>query len=57
MRSRAVLVALLGVLEEEGWALYGSVDQSTVQGTVSEIDTWYLVREREWVKGMKVWHR
>lgn len=57
MRSRSLLLGLLGVLEEQGWALYVSVDQSSTGGNVGSNDTWYLVREKNWVPGMKVWHR
>lgn len=57
MRTRSLLLGLMGVLDAEGWSLYGVLDQSIIAGAVTECDTWYVVRERGWQRGRPVWHR
>ncbi|EMD59311.1 hypothetical protein COCSADRAFT_41177 [Bipolaris sorokiniana ND90Pr] len=58
MQVRELLMALVEMLEEEGWSVYASIDQKSSggQGT-SESDTWYCCRIRGWEKGMPVYWR
>lgn len=58
MSTRLLLLKMLECLERYGWSLYASVDQSTGSGEhSSETDSWYCVRDRNWVEGAAVFHR
>ncbi|KAH8676481.1 hypothetical protein BGZ60DRAFT_258793 [Tricladium varicosporioides] len=58
MSTRLLLLKMLEVLENKGWSLYASVDQNTsVQEHTSETDSWYCVRDKNWVPGSTVFHR
>jgi hypothetical protein len=58
MTTRFLLLKLLERLEANGWSLYASVDQSAVHGEhTSEADSWYCVKDKNWVPGMAVFHR
>jgi hypothetical protein len=58
MTTRFLLLKILECLEAHGWSLYASVDQSTGHGEhTSETDSWYCVRDKNWVPGMAVFHR
>jgi hypothetical protein len=57
MTTRMLLLKLLEVLENKGWSLYASIDQSTASKDNSETDSWYCVREKSWVQGSTVFHR
>jgi len=58
MRTRLLLLRMLACLEQHGWSLYASVDQSTASGDKSsETDSWYCVKDTQWVEGMAVFHR
>ena len=57
MTTRLLLLRLLEVLENHGWSLYASIDQSQAgQGNASETDSWYCVRDKAWVPGGHVFH-
>ncbi|KAE8441805.1 hypothetical protein EG329_004258 [Mollisiaceae sp. DMI_Dod_QoI] len=58
MTTRLLLLKMLECLESHGWSLYASVDQSTGSGEgSSETDSWYCVKDRNWVEGAAVFHR
>ncbi|KAH6642689.1 hypothetical protein C7974DRAFT_351536 [Boeremia exigua] len=59
MRVREMLLTILGTLEEDGWTVYASIDQSAAAGSQnkSETDTWHCCRPRGWVKGAPVYFR
>ena len=58
MRVRELLIALVEMLEEEGWSVYASIDQKSSGGQgVSETDTWHCCRAKGWEKGMPVYLR
>lgn len=58
MSTRYLLLKMLECLENHGWSLYGSVDQSTGSGdNSSETDSWYCVKDRNWVEGAAIFHR
>lgn len=58
MTTRLLLLRLLETLEQHGWSLYASVDQSTSSGdNVSETDSWFCVRDKGWRPGSAVFHR
>ncbi|KAF4626030.1 hypothetical protein G7Y89_g12131 [Cudoniella acicularis] len=57
MSTRLLLLKMLEVLENRGWSLYASVDQSNGSENVSETDSWYCVRDKSWVQGSTVFHR
>ncbi|KAJ7635020.1 hypothetical protein FB45DRAFT_1025921 [Roridomyces roridus] len=58
MLARQFLLALLGVLEEHGWSIYASIDQTAKIGENSgDLDTWHCVRTKGWTPGMPVFHR
>jgi len=56
--TRLLLLRMLGVLENQGWTLYASVDQNvTTSENESEANAWYCVRDQAWQTGMPVLHR
>jgi hypothetical protein len=58
MRVRELLIALVEMLEEEGWSVYASIDQKSSGGQgYSETDTWHCCRAKGWEKGMPVYLR
>lgn len=57
MTTRFLLLKMIECLETHGWSLYASVDQSTGGENVSETDSWYCVKDKNWVPGMAVFHR
>jgi hypothetical protein len=58
MSTRFLLLRLLETLEQHGWSLYASIDQSTSAGDgVSETDSWFCIREKGWTPGSTVFHR
>lgn len=58
MSTRLLLLRLLACLEQHGWSLYASIDQSQGHGEgTSETDSWYCVRDKSWVPGGHVFHR
>ena len=58
MTTRFLLLKMLECLEANGWSLYASIDQSMAGGdNSSETDTWYCVKDRNWVEGAAVIHR
>lgn len=58
MSTRLLLLKMLECLESHGWSLYASVDQNTGHGEhTSETDSWYCVKDRNWVPGAAVFHR
>lgn len=57
MVTRYLLLKLLEVLEANGWSLYANIDQSTGSEHVGETDSWYCVRDKNWIPGMAVYHR
>ncbi|KAJ4403013.1 hypothetical protein N0V91_006759 [Didymella pomorum] len=58
MRVRELLLTMLGVLEEEGWTVYASIDQNASGGdqNTSETDTWHLCRPKGWTPGHPVYY-
>jgi hypothetical protein len=54
MRVRELLMVLVECLEEEGWSVYASIDQKSVEG---ECDTWFCSRAVGWERGMGVYQR
>ncbi|KAJ8118958.1 hypothetical protein OPT61_g159 [Boeremia exigua] len=51
MRVRELLLTMLTTLEEEGWTVYASIDQSASGGdNTSETDSWHCCRLKGWVK-------
>ena len=57
MSTRQLFLKMLALLEEFGWSLYASVSQNNGMGDYSEADSWYCVRERDWVPGSTVFHK
>lgn len=58
MTTRFLLLKMLEILEAHGWSMYASVDQSMGHGEhTSETDSWYCVKDKNWVPGMAVFHR
>jgi hypothetical protein len=57
MTTRLLILNMVGTLESHGWTLYASLDQSTAGEKTSETDSWYCVRDKNWVPGMAVFHR
>ncbi|KAJ4987502.1 hypothetical protein SVAN01_06959 [Stagonosporopsis vannaccii] len=58
MRTRELLLTMLATLEEDGWTVYASIDQSASGGAqnTSETDSWHCCRPKGWVKGAPVYH-
>ncbi|TAQ86119.1 hypothetical protein B7494_g5551 [Chlorociboria aeruginascens] len=54
MSTRLLLLRMLEVLETKGWSLYASIDQSI---TSSDTETWFCVKDMNWVPGSAVFHR
>ena len=57
MATRLLLLKMVEMLEKFGWSLYASVDQNNGHTEFSETDSWYCVKDRDWVPGMPVVHR
>jgi hypothetical protein len=56
--TRLLVLKLLETLEKQGWSLYLSVDQSNGHGNqTSETDSWFCVRDKQWIQGSAVFHR
>ncbi|THU83099.1 hypothetical protein K435DRAFT_724898 [Dendrothele bispora CBS 962.96] len=56
--TRMMLLQMLEVLENNGFTLYLSIDQSTGASseTTSDTDSWYCRRLKTWKKGEPVYH-
>lgn len=58
MSTRLLLLKMLECLEVNGWSLYASVDQNMgTEEHASDTDSWYCVKDRNWVEGAAVFHR
>lgn len=58
VKTRLLVLRMVETLETHGWSLYSSLDQSNGHGeNTSEADSWFCVRDKQWVPGMAVFHR
>jgi hypothetical protein len=57
MKLRLLILRMLELLEMHGWSLYASVDQNEATQDTSETDSWYLVKQADWVPGDPIFHR
>lgn len=55
-KMRMMFMFLLECIEENGWTLYASVEQSTRVDEHAMLDTWYCCRPTEWSEGNPVYH-
>ena len=55
VRSRMMLLSLLGILERHGFSLYASIDQVNSSGI--EADVLVVTRQKGWTPGMPIWHQ
>ncbi|KAJ0107169.1 hypothetical protein J7T55_014699 [Diaporthe amygdali] len=55
VRTRMLLLSLLGILERFGYSLYASIDQVSSNGL--EADVLVVTRQKGWKPGMPIWHR
>ncbi|KAI3391374.1 hypothetical protein diail_7460 [Diaporthe ilicicola] len=55
VRSRMMLLSLLGILERFGYSLYASIDQVNSSGI--EADVLVVTRQKGWKPGTPIWHR
>ena len=57
VKTRLLGLRMIETLENHGWSLYSSLDQSDGQGeTTSDADSWFCVRDKQWVPGMTTFH-
>jgi hypothetical protein len=56
VKIKLALLDMLGVMEEEGWTVYASVDQKVGGEREGDTDSWYCCRPMGWVKGAPVYH-
>ena len=52
MKLRLLILRILELLEMYGWSLYASVAQAS-----NDSDSWYLVKQADWIPGNPVFHR
>ncbi|KAI7787402.1 hypothetical protein LA080_016477 [Diaporthe eres] len=55
VKSRMLLLSLLGILERFGYSLYASIDQVNSSGV--EADVLVVTRQKGWTPGTPIWHR
>jgi hypothetical protein len=59
VQTRGMLLTLLECLEQQGFGLYASIDQTNQSAGDSdrrEADTWFCTRQADWTPGTPVYH-
>lgn len=57
VRLRLLLLSLLDVLERFGFSLYASIDQCNDVDNSGEADVLIVVKQKDWIAGLPVFHR
>jgi hypothetical protein len=58
VKTRLLILRMVDTLEAHGWSLYSSLDQSNGHGqNANEADSWFCVKDKQWVPGMAIFHR